>query len=210
MATDCTICPAGQWTFSDGARHETDCSPCSGSRSCLGGATARVTVQVLGVDVERIDRSASLELRGAYAEDLASTLEVAKASVQDLFGHAASSTVSGTVLSGQKGLKVSAFVTVPVGSSANALAEKLYTENFRSKIVNTTAEVLKRDGSGSKFLGRLVAPMVAIHPEPFVPLRPTTTVMTTSTVTSTGSSGVVAFTTTTTIHKDITSSEAST
>merc|ERR1719203_2340787 len=186
MATDCTICPAGQWTFSDGARHETDCSPCSGSRSCLGGATARVTVQVLGVDVERIDRSASLELRGAYAEDLASTLEVAKASVQDLFGHAASSTVSGTVLSGQKGVKVSAFVTVPAGSSANALAEKLYTESFRSKIVGTTTEVLEQGDNQLALLGPLSVPGVAIRPQTFVPLQPTMMVVE-STETSTSS-----------------------
>jgi hypothetical protein len=166
-----------------------------------------VTVLVLGVDAERVD-SASADLRSAYAKDLASTLGVAEASVLDLFGHGDSSTLSAASLSGQKGMRVSAFVTVPEGSSANALAEKLYTEGFREQIGNTTVDTLK-DGSRTALIGQPSVPEVSIHPEAFVPLKVTTTVLTTTTEAATSTIvTMAATTTTTTAHKDVSSTKA--
>merc|ERR1712232_1078233 len=136
----------------------------------MGGATARVTIQVLNVDVSMISGSKSSELRTAFAHDISSILSVAEASVIDLFGHAASSTLSAVVVAGKQGLKITSFVTVPEGSSANAMAEKLYTDRMRASVKKTIEESL---GSSPVLLGHVAVQTVAIRPEVFSPLQPT-------------------------------------
>merc|ERR1719491_2874720 len=182
QATSCHICPVGQWTFGDGSQHEPDCNPCTrrGDRYCMGGATARVTIQVLNVDVARISGSQSSALRTALAHSISSVLDVAEASVIDLFGHPGSSTLAAAMVAGRRGLKITSFVTVPDGSSANAMAEKLYTDAMRELIEETIRDLF---GSSSVLLGRVGVQAVAIKPEPFSPLQPTTT-LTTSTKTT--------------------------
>merc|ERR1711933_263373 len=201
QATRCTVCPAGQWTFGEGSQHGTDCTPCRGSRFCLGGATARVMIQVLNVDAELISGSSSSQLRAAFAHDISSVLGVAEESVLDLFGQEASSSLSAVVVGGRRGLKISAFVTVPAGSSANAMAEKLYADSTRELIKQTTEGVLSTSGQ-HVLLGSVGVQTVAINPEPFSPLQPTTTTMT-----STRSSSTVTDTSTSTQrHLDMTTS----
>merc|ERR1711933_573180 len=172
QATRCTVCPAGQWTFGEGSQHGTDCTPCRGSRFCLGGATARVMIQVLNVDAELISGS--------------------------------SSSLSAVVVGGRRGLKISAFVTVPAGSSANAMAEKLYADSTRELIKQTTEGVLSSSGQ-QVLLGSVGVQTVAINPEPFSPLQSTTTA-TTSTRTSTISSTATYTSTSTQRHLDMTTS----
>lgn len=173
-----------QWTFTDGSQGESQCLPCRlmGQHwHCMGGATARVTIQALNVDAELIPGSVSSELRAAFALDISSVLEVAKESVIDLFGNSASSTLAAATVAGRQGLKITAFVTVPASSSANAFANQLYTDRLRALIATTVEELL----SSPVLLGDVGVQTVAIKPEPFVPLQPTTTA--TSTTGTTGS-----------------------
>merc|ERR1712051_310781 len=207
QATSCNVCPVGQWTFSEGAQHEADCTPCSGSRYCLGGATGRVTIQVLNVDAEHLQGAVSMHLRSAYAQAIALALNMAGDSVVDLFGRKASSTLSATVFAGKTGLKISSFVTVPAGSSANAMAERLYTQALRSSIVKTTEGTLREHGSQSLSLGGVNVGAVAIKLEPFHPLQETTTLTTSTQTTSTGTLTETTETTTTrSRHLDISTS----
>jgi hypothetical protein len=185
--------------------HSTDCTPCQGSMACLGGTTARVTVEILNLNAGLVNEMQLTKLRTAYAQDIAGTLGVENGTVVDLFGHAGSTTVAAARPTGAAATEISAFVTVPDGSSTNALAEQLYTTSFRSRIVSTTQEVLAQSSSQVAVVGNLSAPAVSIKPERFVPKQPTTTVMTsTTTVAST-----TVITTTVKVHHDLsTSSEA--
>merc|ERR1712107_122551 len=100
------------------------------------------------------------------------------------------------------GAKISSFTTVPSGSTANKMAEKLYTDSFRDQIVKLTEATL--GGGGAAFeTGSLSAAAVAIKPERFIPLHPTTTATTTSTLEVTSTT---TFTTTTiTVHEHVSS-----
>jgi len=164
----------------------------------MGGATARVTIQVLNVDVVRISGSQSSALRTAMARDISSVLEVDETSVIDLFGHPESSTLAAAMVGGRHGLKITSFVTVPDGSSANAMAEKLYTDAMRELIEETIKDLF---GSSSVLLGRVGVQAVAIKPEPFSPLQPTTT-LTTSTKTTISSTTTQPTTATSTSTAD--------
>merc|ERR1712066_164716 len=122
--------------------------------------------------------------------------------VIDLFGDVASSSLSATVVAGRHGLKLTAFVTVPAGSSANAMAQELYTDATRELIKQTTEDVLSSDG-GRVLLGRVGVQTVAINPEHFSPLQPTTTATTTRT-TLTSTNTVTDTSTSTQRHLDVT------
>lgn len=176
----------------------------------MGGATARVTIQVLNVDAVRISRSESSALRIAFARDISSVLEVAEASVIDLFGHPASSTLAAAMVAGRHGLKITAFVTVPDDSSANAMAVKLYTDGMRELIEQTIRDLF---GSSSVLLGHVGVQSVAIKPEPFSPLQPTTTPTTSTKITTSSTTTqptTVTDTSTATKHHDITEAATTT
>merc|ERR1712066_238969 len=123
--------------------------------------------------------------------------------VIDLFGDVASSSLSATVVAGRHGLKLTAFVTVPAGSSANAMTEKLYTDATRELIKQTTEDVLSSDG-GRVLLGRVGVQTVAINPEHFSPLQPTTTATTSTRTTLTSTNTVTDTSTSTQRHLDVT------
>jgi len=169
------------WTFADASQHQTDCVPCTGSRDCKAGSTARVTLEVLNVDVTRISASESVKLRKKLAKKIASTLEVAPSTILDPFGAKKSTMISETVFAGRTGMKVSAVVTVPAGCFANTLAEKLYTTTFREMIAITIKKVLRN----AAVSGHPLVPVVALKPERFVPLQPATTTATSTTRTET-------------------------
>lgn len=143
-----------------------------------------MTIQVLNIDAALISGYVSSALCAAFAHNISSVLEVAPASVIDLFGLPASSTLAAAVVAGRRGLQITSFVTVPDGSSANAMADKLYSSSMRATIVSTVEELL---GSSAVLLGRVGVQAVAIKPEPFSPLHPTTTM---STFTETTSSSI--------------------
>merc|ERR1712066_725573 len=123
--------------------------------------------------------------------------------VIDLFGDVASSSLSATVVAGRHGLKLTAFVTVPAGSSANAMAQELYTDATRELIKQTTEDVLSSDG-GRVLLGRVGVQTVAINPEHFSPLQPTTTATTSTRTTRTSTNTVTDTSTSTQRHLDVT------
>merc|ERR1712176_953578 len=128
------------------------------------------------------------ELSAAYARDIASTCGVSDLSVVDTQGRNASVGI------GEDGI-VSAFVlSIGDGFSANTLAARLYSSDFRGLLEDTTGHVL---GSGA---GQISVGAVTFKPEAFVPPMPTTTTKfvaptATSTATSTVSSTVTSTTT---------------
>jgi hypothetical protein len=178
QSTECSICPVGQWTFADGSMRSTDCTPCHGSRFCLGGASALVTAELLNLDPLRTNNMQLNQLRSRFAGNIAEVLELPAAEVKDLFGNAGSSTVTAARPAGGTGAKVSAYIVVPQGSSTNALAAKLYSDVFREMIVQSAGEVL---GTSPAIVGQLSAPSAAIQPKQFIPLHVTTTATTTVT-----------------------------
>lgn len=180
----CTICPAGTWTFSSGALRASDCTPCRGSLSCLGGASVRISLHFMGLDFGAIGADLLSVLSAELARDLSDTIGVP---VVDLFDQANSSTLESGRAAGIPGVKVSVFATVPEGSSANVMAKELYTSSFQSHVVTTAEGVLERAGKQNAILGQLSAPVVAVKPERFVP-REHTTITTTSTMTTTSTS----------------------
>jgi len=204
QSTSCNICPDGQWTFSNGAMHSTDCTPCHGSRFCLGGATARVSVDILNLDLSMLSETLLTQLRSEYAGKIAEVLDLEEVTVQDLFGRAGSSSLAAARPAGGSGVRVTAFITVPQGSSTNKLAAVLYTDEFRGQMVSVTHGIL---GANSVAVhGSLAAPGVSINPERFTPLQETTTrAATTTEVASSSSVGVSLVDTTTTVihHMDI-------
>lgn len=179
--------------------HSTDCTPCHGSRFCLGGASARVTVEVLNLKFSLLSEGQLSEMRSAFASSVAEVLGLELMSVKDLFGEGGSSTAESSRTAGGFGTRLSCFVTVPDGSSTNTMAGQLYTAAFRGEVVQTTLQAL--DGSTVAVVGTLSAPVVTIKPEPFVPLELTTTVTTPVTTVTTSSS--VTATTTSAVHLDI-------
>jgi len=180
QADKCNICPDGQWTFNDGARKITDCTPCSGSRQCRGGSSARITIEVLDVAVDRINGVVSTKLRAGLASDLSETLGVDSSIVLDLFGESASVTCVASRVAGRMSMKISAFVTVPADSTANALAAQIYTDAFRAKVGKTVKTVLSEEHEQLALLERVEVFTVALKPERFTPLQHTTTVLTTT------------------------------
>merc|ERR1712157_414608 len=124
------------------------------------------------------------ELSAAYARDIASTCGVNDLSVVDTQGRNASVGI------GEDGI-VSAFVlSIGDGFSANTLAARLYSSDFRGLLEDTTEQVL---GSGS---GQIRVGAVTFKPEAFVPLMPTTTTkFVPPTATSTFTSTVTSTTT---------------
>ena len=108
----------------------------------------------------------------------------------DLFVPPASSTLAAAVVAGRRGLQTTSFGTVPGGSSANALAGKLYSSSLREMSVTTVNQLF---GSSAVVLGPVGVQVVAIKPEPFSPLQLATT-MTTSMTTLIPSLTTVAVT----------------
>merc|ERR1712154_403983 len=106
---------------------------------------------------------------------MGSTLELDDTSLKDLYGNPSSTTVKAATVAATTGLKVSAFTTVPAGSSARTFATSLYTDAFRTMIVQSTLDVLEHHGKQNLVTWHLDAPMVAIKPEQFIPLQPETT-----------------------------------
>jgi len=188
--TACKICPAGMWSYSSGARLESNCVSCSGS-SCLAEGSARVSIELRGLQYQQSTSTEQADLRVAFARDIALAAGVDVSLVVDLMGQNSSVTM------GQDG-SISAFLLDLEGVSARDLATRFYNDAFRETLVNSTIAVL---GSRPEHLG---AGAITVEPEHFVPLQPTTTSMTstsTAAITSTSSSSVV--TTTTAMHKDI-------
>merc|ERR1712039_747880 len=186
-ATTCNVCPEGKWTFYAGVRRQGDCTPCAGT-GCLRDASARITVKITNLALSVLSAEEQTELSTAYARDIASTCGVNDLSVVDTHGKNASVGI------GADGT-VSAFVlSIGDGFSANTLAARLYSSDFRGLLEDTTEQVL---GSGS---GQISVGAVTFKPEAFVPPMPTTTTKfvpptATSTATSTFTSTVTSTTT---------------
>merc|ERR1712176_691142 len=202
-ATTCNVCPEGKWTFYAGARRQGDCTPCAGT-GCMRDASARITVEITNLALSVLSAEEQTELSTAYARDIASTCGVNDLSVVDTHGKNASVGI------GEDGT-VSAFVlSIGDGFSANTLAARLYSSDFRGLLEDTTGHVL---GSGS---GQISVGAVTFKPEAFVPPMPTTTTKfvpptATSTSTSTVTSTVTSATTlspTLVSEVDVTTTEA--
>jgi len=196
QSTECNVCPEGEWTFADGSMRSTDCTPCHGSRFCLGGASALITVELLNLDPTVLNTMQLNQLRAQIADHIAESLDLHSEEVKDLFGNGGSTTVAVARPAGGFGAKVSAYIVVPQGSSTNTLAARLYSHDFRELIVQSVRQVL---GSSSAIVGRLSAPGVSIQPKQFVPLQITSTVTTTVTTALLTTMTTATVTTTTTI-----------
>jgi len=160
-----------------------DCTPCVGA-GCLRDASARITIEVVGLAFSALPAAELSDLCSSYAKDIASTCGVDDSAVVDLQGKKATVTIS------EDG-SISAFVLDVAGSSANHLAAKLYSSTFRGLLVNST---LAATGAGE---GPVVVGAVTFHPEAFVPLLPTTTRTLTSTATSTATATATSTSTST-------------
>merc|ERR1712157_436188 len=112
------------------------------------------------------------ELSAAYARDIASTCGVNDLSVVDTHGKNASVGI------GEDGIVEAFVLSIGDGFSANTLAARLYSSDFRGLLEDTTGHVL---GGGS---GQISVGAVTFKPEAFVPPMPTTRTIS-STVTST-------------------------
>lgn len=172
----------------------------------MGGASARVTIELLNVDTVMIDGTSSSVLRVAFARNISAALGVDAQAVKDLFGQTSSTSLTAAQVGGRRGLKITAYVTVPEGSSANALASLLYTEQLRQTLVETVRALLHPP----VVLGSVGVQTVSITPETFKPLLPTTTATTTtmppSTSTITRTSTLTSTVTTTKRHLDMSTS----
>jgi len=171
----CTLCPEGKWTFSAGSRRITDCTPCHGSISCTSGASVRITVGIVRLNLDGLSAGVVSDLEEAYANDIVSALGLDKDALKDLTGKVHSTTMTESTVAGSAGVKINAFTNVPDGSSAQTLANRLYTDVFRSTVVQTSLRVLGEHGMANAVLGHVHAPMVEVHPEQFHPVKPTTT-----------------------------------
>lgn len=160
----------------------------------------RITVELVNIDVGSVGGDLMADLSVAYAKDIASSLEIDDDTLKDLYGNPSSTTVKAATVAATSGLRVSAFTTVPAGSSARSMATSLYTDAFRSMIVKSTLDVLGDHGKQNLVTWHLDAPMVAIKPEQFVPVQPETT---TSTETQTSTSTLAITTTSTTVQHDV-------
>merc|ERR1712151_414317 len=184
-ATSCNVCPDGTWTYIEGSLHADDCTPCGHANNCKAGATARITVQISGIDLSGLSGIQQAALKSAVAADIAATCGLASnASVWDAQGH------HGSVSFAAKGIE--AWVEVPQNSYANVLERNLFAPGFKKLLV--------RDAIGK--LGATVAQgvgNVVLNLEKFHPQLPTVTVTTTATETATTTVTTVTTTTVTTI-----------
>merc|ERR1712203_695111 len=157
-----------------------DCTPCRGA-GCLADGSARITFDVQNLVFVELSSDKRAELSTVFAEVIASACSVNKPAVVDMRGNNVSVTLS-------DGGSVSAFVLSLGEVSANELASRLYSEDFRDSILNSTAMVL---GNGRDAGGRARAvAAVVFKPEHFVPETLTTsTLPPTTSSTSTSSSG---------------------
>merc|ERR1712176_1189153 len=186
-ATTCNVCPEGKWTFYAGARRQGDCTPCAGT-GCMRDASARITVEITNLAMSVLSVEEQTELSAAYARDIASTCGVNDLSVVDTHGKNTSVGI------GEDGIVEAFVLSIGDGFSANTLAARLYSSDFRGLLEDTTGHVL---GSGA---GQISVGAVTFKPEAFVPPMPTTTTKfvaptATSTATSTVSSTVTSTTT---------------
>jgi len=142
------------------------------------------------------------QLRPKYAQKISEVLGLQEVTVQDLFGRAGQSSIAAARPAGGSGARVTAFVTVPEGSSTNAFAASLYTDEFRKQMVAVTEGVV---GHNSAAVSRSLAVAgVSINPERFVPLEETTTRLTTTTAPTTSTTArTTVITTTTVVHMDV-------
>lgn len=144
-------------------------------------------MEVLNLDLTRIGSGPLTGLQTMYAQDIAEVLAVTAKSIVDLSGHNASTTLEPRA-SNRVSTLIEAYTVVPEGSSANALAEQLYSSRFRSQILGSTIQVLAQHSSQDIVSGPLSVPTVAIKLERFIPPPPPTTRTTTETQTNTGTS----------------------
>merc|ERR1712151_419701 len=183
-ATSCNVCPDGTWTYIEGSLHAEDCTPCGHANNCKAGATARITVQISGIDLNGLSGIQQAALKSAVAADIAATCGLASnASVWDAQGH------HGSVSFGANGIE--AWVEGPQNSYANVLERKLFAPGFKKLLVRDAIDKL----------GAAVAPgvgNVVLNLEKFHPQLPTVTVTTTATkATETATTTVTTVTTTT-------------
>jgi len=133
-----------------------------------------------------LDVTQMAKVEAAFAEEIASACDVNNKSVVDLFGKATSVTISPDG-------KVSAFVKEVTGHSANELAARLYSSSFREELVNSTLTIF-----GSREESFNVG-AIAVKPEAFTPLVPTSTATTTTLLSTTTIPTTATATATTTV-----------
>lgn len=154
-----------------GSMLEGNCVRCRGSSGCLPDGSARVTIELHGLDFSALVPGRQAKLRSAVAEDIAAAVGVDVSSVVDLHGESSTVTISAVGA-------VNAFALGIEGSSANDLAARLYGDSFRTMLVNSMSAALG-DDSGAARVGAIV-----VRPEHFTPVA-RTTVTTTETATTT-------------------------
>jgi len=155
-----------------------DCTPCRGA-GCLADGSARITFDVQNLVFRELSSDKRAELSTAFAEVIASACSVDKPAVVDMRGNNISVTLS-------DGGSVSAFVLSLGEVSANELASRLYSEDFRDSILNSTAMVLGNGGDAGGRARGVAA--VVFKPEHFVPETLTTSTLPPTTTSSTSSS----------------------
>lgn len=168
----------------------------------MSGASVRITFELVNIDLAHIAEDVLADLNATYTRVLSQALSLEGSKLKDLYGNANSVSVEASRVAGASGAKVSTFTEVPAGSSAKAMAAQLYTDSFRSQIVDSTIAVLDHQGMQNVITWHLRAPMVSVKPEHFTPLRPTTT-MTTTTATSTSTTALPESTGTSTVQHDL-------
>jgi len=164
-ATACSLCAEGKWTFSAGSMREGDCTPCYGA-GCLKGGSARITFEVLNLAFSMRSAEEQSSMALALAEDVASTCGVDSASIVDLQGQSGTATVDA-------GGRVSMFVLDARDLTANQMAARLYSADFREMVLNSIVGIVGDVPlDGVEAVG---VSAVTLKPEAFVPVLPTTT-----------------------------------
>lgn len=150
------------------------------------------------------------KLSTAYSKGIADILELEEDTVVNLLGVHGSTTVAAAGPASVGATEITAIVTVPDNSSANALAEQLYTKSFRDQMVSTTREVLAQTHGQSTVVGNLSVLAVSIKPEHMPDTTVTTTIATANSTAGISQSRgpLPGITTTFTVHYELATSSA--
>jgi len=165
----CRACPVGTWTNVVGAVFQQHCRTCRGDLYCLGGSTAHLEIKFPGLNLSGPARGKQARAASAYVRRIAAACAVDERAVMNLYG------VNGSVALTEAGL-VEAYIRVPMNSSVNAMADRLYTASFKKSMQEVAA----------KMLGAVPQTFeVNVQPKIFEPLPLPTSTSTTLTATGT-------------------------
>mmetsp|Transcript_52283 Transcript_52283/g.150582 ORF Transcript_52283/g.150582 Transcript_52283/m.150582 type:complete len:548 (-) Transcript_52283:118-1761(-) len=131
-STACEVCPGGSWTSSAGAPKRGACAPCP-SGDCLRGRSVRLVLGVSKLDFPSLSPQKQVDLRENLAKAIATFFELPEASVVDTHGRTAAVDVDSATG------RVMAYLLQVAGESMNDLAERFYSDQFRTHVSSAVA-----------------------------------------------------------------------